>query len=116
MHDIANNVLRINDTAEECISGIVGNRSVSLTVVGPTAHLTAVQRSLKSNGLEHEIRQHSRLARWAKGTESVSRGWEELVGPVELRQIDADHFSMLKNPAVSHIWYFALLELGANNI
>ena len=58
MIDIAHNILRINDTAEECISGIVGNRSVSLTVAGPTGHLTAVQRSLKSKGLGHEIRQH----------------------------------------------------------
>ena len=58
MIDIAHNILRINDTAEECISGIFGKRSVSLTVVGPTGHLAAVQRSLKSRGLEHEIRQH----------------------------------------------------------
>ena len=28
---------------------------------------------------------HSELARWAKGNESISRGWKELVGPVELR-------------------------------
>ena len=58
MSDIAHNILRINDTAEECISGIVGKRSVSLTVVGPTGHLTAVQRSLESKGLEHQIRRH----------------------------------------------------------
>lgn len=43
----------------------------------------------------------SKLARWAQGDESVSRGWEELVGPVERGQVDADHFSMFKHPAVS---------------
>ena len=59
---------------------------------------------------------HSKLARWANGNESVSRGWEELVGPVELRQVDADHFSMFKHPAVSYIWSFALLKLDANTI
>ena len=58
MIDIAHNILRINDTAEECISGIFGKRSVSLTVAGPTGHLTAVQRSLTSKGLDYQIRQY----------------------------------------------------------
>ena len=43
------------------------------------------------------------LARWAKGSDSASRGWEELVGPVELHQINTDHFSLFKHPAVSYI-------------
>ena len=56
--DIAHNILRISDTAEECIAGIAGDRPVFLTVAGPTGHLAAVQRSLKSKGLKYQLRQH----------------------------------------------------------
>ena len=59
--DIAHNILRISDPAEECIAGIAGiagDRPVSLTVAGPTGHLAAEQRSLKSKGLEYQLRQH----------------------------------------------------------
>lgn len=56
--DITHNILRINDTAEECISGLVGTRPVSLTVAGPTGHLTAVQRVMQSKGIDFHIREH----------------------------------------------------------
>jgi hypothetical protein len=58
MVDIAHNVLHINGTIEECVSDLIGKGPVSLTVVGPTPHLTAVQRILQSKGIEYHIRQH----------------------------------------------------------
>jgi hypothetical protein len=58
MVDIAHNVLHINGTIEECVSDLIGKGPVSLTVVGPTSHLTAVQRILQSTGIEYHIRQH----------------------------------------------------------
>jgi len=42
-----------------------------------------------------------KLSEWAKGCALASRGWEELVGRVEVREIDAEHFSLFRNPAVS---------------
>ena len=44
----------------------------------------------------------SELAQWAQGSASASRGWEEMVGPVERHEIDADHFSIFRLPAVSY--------------
>lgn len=58
MVDIAHNVLHINGTIEECVSELMDKGPVSLTVVGPTSHLTAVQRILQSKRLEYHIRQH----------------------------------------------------------
>lgn len=44
----------------------------------------------------------SELAKWVQGSStSSSRGWEEMVGPVERHEIDAEHFSMFRLPAVS---------------
>ena len=60
MVDIAHNVLHINGTVEECISGLPGKGPISLTVAGPTGHLAAVQRILQTNGIEYHIRQHRR--------------------------------------------------------
>ena len=53
----------------------------------------------------------SELARWAKGNDSISRGWEELVGSVvEVHQVDTDHSSLFKFPASScHYLSTALL-------
>ena len=45
----------------------------------------------------------SELAKWAQGRDSASRGWEEMVGPVEKHAIEAKHFSLLRLPAVSFI-------------
>lgn len=49
----------------------------------------------------------SDLAQWAQGLSAASRGWEDLVGSVEVREVDAGHFDMLKHPSVSRlILYF----------
>ena len=75
--DIAHNILRINDTVEACLSGIAAQRSVSLTVVGPTGHLTAVQRCLKQKSLDHHIRRHREPEE-----EAISRGGSDLIAIV----------------------------------
>ena len=74
MTDIAHNILRINDTAHACISGLLAKRHISLTVAGPTGHLTAVQRMLQSKGLEYELREHH-----MSDTGVMSRGGSDLV-------------------------------------
>jgi len=58
MVDIAHNILNINRTIEECASDLIHSGPVSLTVVGPTSHLPAVQRVLQSKGIEYRTRQH----------------------------------------------------------
>jgi hypothetical protein len=75
--DIAHNILRINDTAEACISGLDSKRPVSLIVAGPTGHLTAVQRILQSKGLDHQLRQHR-----SPDTDVTRRGGSDLVAIV----------------------------------
>lgn len=56
--DIAHNVLHIDQTIEECISGLTRKGPITLTVAGLTGHLPAVQRILQSKKLEYHIRQH----------------------------------------------------------
>ena len=77
MTDIAHNILRINDTADVCISGLLGKRDVALTVAGPTGHLTAVQRMLQSKGLQYKLREHRSL-----DPGIMSRGGSDLVAIV----------------------------------
>jgi len=48
----------------------------------------------------------SELAQWAQGSATGSRGWEELVGTVEVHEIEAEHFSLLKSPAISCFFFF----------
>jgi iterative type I PKS product template protein len=43
----------------------------------------------------------SDLAQWAQGLSAASRGWEHLVGSVEVREVDAAHFELCRYPAVS---------------
>lgn len=46
----------------------------------------------------------SELAQWAQGASScVSRGWEEMVGSVETHEVEAEHFSLFRLPAVRHL-------------
>ncbi len=49
----------------------------------------------------------SELANWARGSASSSQGWDELVGPVDRYEVNAEHFSLFKPPVVSEI--FAVL-------
>ncbi|KAK2758595.1 Type I Iterative PKS [Arachnomyces sp. PD_36] len=58
MVDIAHNILHINETVEQCVSHLADKGLVSLAVVGPTSHLTAVQRILQDKGIEYQIRRH----------------------------------------------------------
>jgi len=55
----------------------------------------------------------SELAQWAQGSTSASRGWEEMVGPVETHEIEAEHFSLFRLPAVSCLW-FSPIQFGTN--
>ncbi len=75
--DIASNILRINDTAEESISGLVVERPVSLTVAGPTSHLTAVKRVLQTKGLKYDMNEHR-----SSDDGRVSRGGSDLIAIV----------------------------------
>jgi iterative type I PKS product template protein len=76
--DIAHRILRIDDTADACISGLVGKRPVSLIVAGPTGHLTAVERTLRSKKIEYQIKQH----RSPEKLGIASRGGSDLVAIV----------------------------------
>lgn len=58
MIDIAHNVLHINQTIEECVSGLIGKGPVNLAVAGPTGHLAAVERVFQNNQVEYHYRQH----------------------------------------------------------
>ena len=58
MVDIAHNVLHINETIEECISGLTDKKTVCLIVAGPTGHLAAVKRILQNKQIDYYFRQH----------------------------------------------------------
>ena len=75
--DIAHNVLHIHETAEVCISELVGKGPVSLTVAGPTGHLTAVQRVLQTKNVEYQMRQLR-----SPKNDTISRGGSDLIAIV----------------------------------
>ncbi|KAF2639737.1 ketoacyl-synt-domain-containing protein [Massarina eburnea CBS 473.64] len=75
--DIAHRILRIDDTSEACISDIVGQRPVTVTVAGPTGHLPAVEKVLKNKNIQYQIKQHR-----TPSTDSVSRGGSDMIAIV----------------------------------
>ncbi|PVH97121.1 putative polyketide synthase [Periconia macrospinosa] len=58
--DIAHRILRIDDTAEACISKIASDKPLVMTVAGPTGHQTAVEKVLKSKSIKYQIKEHRR--------------------------------------------------------
>jgi iterative type I PKS product template protein len=62
---------------------------------------------LSSSGLAAGKQQSSELARWVQGmTESPTRGWDALIGSVQVQKIDGEHFSLLKLPNVKLLIHF----------
>jgi hypothetical protein len=55
--DIVSKELLIDGTTSACVSAFK-DKPVSLTVAGPTAHLSAVERILKTQSIKYQIKQH----------------------------------------------------------
>lgn len=94
--DIANNVLYLTSTLDECISSLAGMGKVRLTIVGPTEHLPAVQSALKGKKIEFDVNQHLDMslnklrggsnqvaiigmAGRFPGSETIDHFWEDLL-------------------------------------
>ncbi|KIW08531.1 uncharacterized protein PV09_01420 [Verruconis gallopava] len=110
--DIVSRTLRIDETINSCISAFK-NRSISLTVAGPTAHLPAVERMLKSQNIVYEFNRHRNLvdisssrsgsglvavvgmAARLPGSEDVDTFFENLMeGKIELQKIPQSRFEI----------------------
>ena len=57
--EIAHKVLKLSATIEGCMSTLRHNRGVKFTVIGPSTHTSAVQRSMQENRIAYQLNQHS---------------------------------------------------------